>query len=74
MPGHATFRMLARRLHHAHGQPGGTRRDDRILRGRIVHIREQLYLEVLAFGAVLLNEVGVRQRLLHIGRELQMLA
>ena len=42
--------------------------------GRIVHVREQLYLEVLAFGAVLLNKVGVRERLLHIGGELQMVA
>ena len=74
MPNDTALGMLARGLHHAHGQSGGTRCDDRIRGGRIVHVGEQLYLEVLAFGTVLLNKVGVRERLLHIGGELQMLA
>lgn len=59
MPNDTSLGMFTCRLHDAHGQSGGTGYEDRIRWGHNVHIGEQLYFEVLALGAVLLNQVGI---------------
>src|SRR5580692_1968954 len=70
----ATFGMLTGGLHRTHGQSGGTRSDNRIRRSCSIHLCEELYLEILPFGSVLLHQVGICKRLLHVRRELQMIA
>src|SRR5215469_10226489 len=70
----AAFGVCTGRLHDAHRQPGGTRRNDRVGWSRRIHISEELNLEVFAFGSVLLDKVSIRERLLRVRRELQMIA
>src|ERR1700736_5887336 len=60
------LRVLTSRLHHAWGYSRRTRGDYRIDGGRLIHIREQLYFEVRSLGAVFLDEVGLRKRLLRV--------
>ena len=69
-----TLRMLAVRLHHARRNSGRTRRNDGVDRRGIVHLREQLHLEIGTLGTVFLNEVRFRQRFFHICREREAIA
>ena len=69
----AALGVRALRLHDAGRDAGRARRDDRVRRSRIVHVGEQLHLEIRPLGAVFLNEVRRRQRLLHVGREGQLI-
>src|SRR6476661_5839025 len=55
-----TLWMLAVRLHHARRNSGRARRDDGVDRSGIVHLREQLHLEIGTLGSVFLNEVRFR--------------
>src|SRR5262249_6051508 len=68
---HATLGALAGRLTDVHGDGGGTRREDRVRRGRLVHRGEELDLEVGSFRGVFLDEVGFGERPAHVRRELQ---
>ena len=70
----ATFGMLTGRLHSAHGQSRRTRSDNCIRASRSIHVGEQFDLEILPFRAVLLHQVGVRERCLQIGCEFQAIA
>jgi len=70
----AAFGMLTGRLHGAHGQSGGTRSDNRVWPSRGIHVGEELILEILPFRSVLLHQVGIRERLLQVRCELQMIA
>src|SRR6266850_4273227 len=70
----ATFGMLTGGLHRTHRQSGGTRCDDRIRPSRRIYVSEKLDLEVLSFGPVLLDKVGIRERLLEVRCELQVIA
>ena len=65
---------LAARLHHAGRDARGARGDDRIGGRGFVHVGKQLDLELGPLGSVLLNEVGLRERLFHIRREAQAVA
>ena len=62
MPDKATLGTLAFRLNDARRYSRRTRRDDRIRRSGIVHVGEQLHLEIWTLGTVFLDEVGLRQR------------
>src|SRR6266446_2047958 len=69
-----TLWMLAVRLHHARRDSGRARRNDGINRRDIIHLREQLDLEIGTLGTVFLNEVRFRKRLFHICREREAIA
>src|SRR5260370_263298 len=53
---------------------GRTGSDDGVDRRGIVHLREQLHLEIRTFRSVFLNEVRFRQRFFHICREREAIA
>ncbi len=69
----ATFGALATRLDDAHREPRRARGDDRVGRSGCVDVGEQLDLEIGPLRPVLLDEVRLRQRLLHVGGELETL-
>jgi hypothetical protein len=50
---------------------GGTRREDRVQRGGLVHLGEELDLELRSLRGVFLDEVGFAERPAHTRRELQ---
>jgi hypothetical protein len=64
-----TLGMLAVRLHHARRDSGRTRGNDGVDRSGIVHLREQLDLEIGTLGSVFLNEVCFRECLFQVRRE-----
>ena len=69
-----TLRVLALRLDNTRRYPRRTRSDKRIERSGIVHVGEQLHLEVRPLGSVFLDEVGLRQRFVHVRRKGQAVA
>ena len=70
----ATFGMLTEGLHRTHSQSGGTRCDNCVRASRCIYVGEELDLEILPFGSVLLHQIGIRDSLLQIRRELQVIA
>src|SRR6478736_5593575 len=58
------FRVLAGRLNHTWRYARRARGDDRIEGRGFIDGREQLHLEVRSLGAVFLDEVDLRERLL----------
>ena len=74
MPDEDALGVLALRLHHARRDSRRARGDDRVRRRGGVHVGEELHLEIGPLGAVFLDEVGLRKRLLHVRREGQAVA
>ncbi len=68
------FGVLARGLHHRHGQTRGARGDNRIDRRSLIEVSEQLDLEVRTLRAVFLNEICIGHSLLHVGGEFEILS
>ena len=71
---HAALGMLTARLNDIHGDAGCARSEDRARRSDFVHLGEDLGFQHGSFRDVLLNKVGLRHRLLHIGSEGQSVA
>src|SRR6476660_5065635 len=65
------LRTPAFSLDFAHRYARRARGDDRLRRGGVVDVGEQLHFERWALGPVLLNEVGVGQGRRQVGGELQ---
>src|SRR5271165_1514478 len=71
---HAALGMLTARLNDVHGDAGCTRSEDRVRRSDFVHLSEHLGFQEGSFRDALLDKVGLRHRLLHIGSEGQSVA
>ena len=74
MPDDTALRMLTLGLNDTHGERGGARGNQRVRRGRGIHIRVQSDFEIHPFRTVLLHEVSLGECLLHVGRKLQPVA
>src|ERR1700723_657173 len=74
MPYHAALGMLTARLNDIHGDAGCARSEDRLRRSGFVHLGEDFGFQEGSFRDVLLNKVGLRHRLLHVGSEGQSVA
>ena len=71
---HAALGMFTARLNEIHSDAGCTRSEDRVRRSDLVHLGEHFGFQDESFRYVLLDKVGLRHRLLHIGSEGQSVA